>query len=31
MCRITLPDGARALPVFNQDAALKVRVRERTG
>jgi pimeloyl-ACP methyl ester carboxylesterase len=29
VCRIKLPDGARALPVFKQDAALKVRVTER--
>ena len=31
VCRIELPDAARALPVFKQNAALKVRVRERAG
>ncbi len=31
VCRIALPDAARALPVFKPNAALKVRVRERAG
>ncbi len=31
VCRIALPDAARALPVFKPTAGLKVRVRERAG